>query len=1210
MEKIIMMDKSVLKEFRNRRKPLANVNAKSVDPRIRAFIKYCKSVPKIGAIIQNHFDQYPTLSLLEGTSNVRPPQAGTLEEIASIGLYLMYECSHGERLNELAGKHGIVKYDQVSGVNDYVSGAMEQYIDFTLDFLEDRIKEAVEMPVESEAVRGIKKFDKIVDKDKLEKDFTKFLDSNGYSGHIEEIVKKGQQVDLCVTAGKDAKPIAIFGFALSNDSETLIDATRKLEFLCNEGLLGKPDPFMFIVCPGQDKSSEAFEVYKINDKLYQLFVTTDEFPPYEVLRSKWERETKTQGGDIAISDERKLCTDFTDFLNKKKGYNRSNFEYGLRSNISRVLLDIIDRNNKKQLAVVGFGLSDEESVLHFAHNTFMTYIDDESYSEIKFYLVLPGVADLGEEFIIHEFHMTSGDTSAISCKDFPRYEELKQEAPSIQLGLFKKFRSGVDIEGSQILDRIIVLAADPNIGLYAEDVDESYANLRLADSGKRDNVVAQIHKYGEYGELIALAVVGPMKGVEVSEPKLNDFIDKGKITELSGYKKNIPGEKAWLNGNLPKKGTREKITVYVIHGEIVTVPEQLNALGEILNLGVENVGGEKAVNVFHKLMLKVFGKFATLRGDEVTDVDALGRDVLIDAFADTLIATEFNNGFTLSLMGNWGEGKSSVMEILKKKLRERGRFWAIYKEKRVKYKVPVLWALINSGLQKIRTSKFDFALFNAWEYEQTDNLAAGMAQEVVRGLKGEPYHGILNTIKCWLHKFWLAFCFNLIESRWDIFKFLLCGTASCFLYYHLKPQDINFVKDELLEHWPFTTSVAVSGFGGLWYLFKMIISFIKHPLPSNLEKYFKLPNYSKHLGLVPVLKGHIKILCKLKLNAIRIPFTKIKIGKDRKLLLFVDDLDRCKHDCIAETLDAIRLVMPTANVIVMICIDHRIAFKAVERHYHILAEKEDGNRRTSAAVARDYLGKIIQIPVTLEPIEHEYLRNYVYGKLFDFKEKEWKQFKDKPEPVEEPKSSRKKNRGASKSGVKEPIEQDNSNRFKKAFQKAGQTLVKQFIKPRDKNSNGGKIKDTPEEGVEFYRLAGLFEFNNPRQLLRLHNSFRFLKALGRGGDGSTLDMLQMLFWQEFLHNWPMKVRGRCMAALVKEEHVAKIEAAKAKKVLENVREEIAELFNKEGYQKLAEFVRVVVLPHNEEGVLDSAEAIEGWMGEEERKRKEKEKKKA
>ena len=96
-------------------------------------------------------------------------------------------------------------------------------------------------------------------------------------------------------------------------------------------------------------------------------------------------------------------------------------------------------------------------------------------------------------------------------------------------------------------------------------------------------------------------------------------------------------------------------------------------------------------------------------------------------------------------------------------------------------------------------------------------------------------------------------------------------------------------------------------------------------------------------------------------------------------------------------LDAIRLVMTIPNVIVMICIDHRIAFKAIERHYRTLAEEENGSSRSSAEVARDYLGKIIQLPVRLEPVKHGILEKYVYEKLFLFEEEKWKQFKETTE---------------------------------------------------------------------------------------------------------------------------------------------------------------------------------------------------------------------
>ncbi len=80
-----------------------------------------------------------------------------------------------------------------------------------------------------------------------------------------------------------------------------------------------------------------------------------------------------------------------------------------------------------------------------------------------------------------------------------------------------------------------------------------------------------------------------------------------------------------------------------------------------------------------------------------------------------------------------------------------------------------------------------------------------------------------------------------------------------------------------------------------------------------------------------------------------------------------------------------------------------------------------------------------------------------------------------------------------------------------------------------------------------------------------------------------------------------------MAVLIDKVHAEKVEPI-VRRVLNNMKDDIRTLFNEEPtrYEELAKFVRVVVLPHNEEGVLDNREAINNWMTEEERKRKEKE----
>ncbi len=44
-----------------------------------------------------------------------------------------------------------------------------------------------------------------------------------------------------------------------------------------------------------------------------------------------------------------------------------------------------------------------------------------------------------------------------------------------------------------------------------------------------------------------------------------------------------------------------------------------------------------------------------------------------------------------------------------------------------------------------------------------------------------------------------------------------------------------------------------------------------------------------------------------------------------------------------------------------------------------------------------------------------------------------------------------------------------------------------------------------------------------------------------------------------------------------------------------MRDDIAELFNGENYAELARFVQIVVLPHNEEGVLDTRAEIDEWL---------------
>lgn len=518
---------------------------------------------------------------------------------------------------------------------------------------------------------------------------------------------------------------------------------------------------------------------------------------------------------------------------------------------------------------------------------------------------------------------------------------------------------------------------------------------------------------------------------------------------------------------------------------------------------------------------------ASVFGDEPAEDDRLGRIGLVKALAGMLAVSnsEEIKGFTVGLLGDWGSGKSTVIELLKKEL------------------------------NRLYPKMFKFANFNAWEYEQTNNLAAGLAQEVVKCLT----KGLMSYIG----NPFLRICFIFCEYWRNLFRLILyCVVASIPLFVAYRME----LPKEYLGIGMGGGAIIIAA-----YLFKNIKHLFEHPLAVQLETFLKLPSYGQHLGLIPILKRHIKTLCKLKLNAVII--WKHKFGKDKKLVVFIDDLDRCQPKCITETMEAIRLVMAIPNVIVFVCIDHRIAFRAIKEYYKQL----DGNvnKHPSIDIARDYLGKIIHLPVRLLPPNHQELQVYINNKLFKNVIGTSKSKESESEISEKLKISSEKD-----IQIEEEIRAD-----KESFSKTKVTT-------KEKEAIEKEMVDTTFDRDTFSKLTKSFGFWNPRQLLRLRNSYRMLKALNRMKRYKNESLIKMLFWQEYLHNYPVDVRRKFMASLLHTEAVGDIESISIKQVIENVRDDIITIFEKEDDAgKLAEFVRTVVLPHNEEDVLDSKEAV-------------------
>lgn len=137
-------------------------------------------------------------------------------------------------------------------------------------------------------------------------------------------------------------------------------------------------------------------------------------------------------------------------------------------------------------------------------------------------------------------------------------------------------------------------------------------------------------------------------------------------------------------------------------------------------------------------------------------------------------------------------------------------------------------------------------------------------------------------------------------------------------------------------------------------------------LYSFIEKRYKSDDYRKHLGIVSVIRNDFEVLSKLFVNGNKEQTDKVPIHKLKKplqrIILYIDDLDRCPEDRVVEVLEAVNLLMAFPLFIVVVGVDPRWIKNSLIRRYGMQFSNDTSDRIDSS----DYLEKIFQVPFHLK----------------------------------------------------------------------------------------------------------------------------------------------------------------------------------------------------------------------------------------------------
>ncbi len=124
--------------------------------------------------------------------------------------------------------------------------------------------------------------------------------------------------------------------------------------------------------------------------------------------------------------------------------------------------------------------------------------------------------------------------------------------------------------------------------------------------------------------------------------------------------------------------------------------------------------------------------------------------------------------------------------------------------------------------------------------------------------------------------------------------------------------------------------------------------------------------YSDHLRSLEQFQGKFKWLVDQLIRE-----------RNTKLVVFIDDLDRCTPEKAVAVLEAIKLFLDVEGCIFVIGLDQDVVARGVELKYRELGLMKEGDEPHLVIDGARYLEKIIQLPFQIPPIEPEDMKRFV-----------------------------------------------------------------------------------------------------------------------------------------------------------------------------------------------------------------------------------------
>ena len=538
----------------------------------------------------------------------------------------------------------------------------------------------------------------------------------------------------------------------------------------------------------------------------------------------------------------------------------------------------------------------------------------------------------------------------------------------------------------------------------------------------------------------------------------------------------------------------------------------------LITVGTQDLASEDEVQQF---------KPAGLAGDRPARRDLLGRDRFATVIARLILHPQ-TEPLTMGIQAPWGQGKSSFLNLISRALtatacdhidealgkqlqeaddqlhrverdqldlaaegpaestedtqaRETRAREVEDRRQRLLQQQDELWRRrehwARSDVVQVR--------FNAWRYQDATHIWAGLVSEVSKEVEASlPWHGrILAPLRYTLRQRTTELLVGVVLPT---MLAVLAGVALYFLGYRVEGAGAANEVPSLLRF-------LVPGLGVLaviiWRVYKVV-----QPVSARMIDYVRLPDYRAQLGFQTQVLTDLAFLrgCLERPRLRRIGGHIRRRREDPKIVVFIDDLDRCSDATVMEVLQTINLILGESGLFVLLAVDTEKIQDAITNQY-----RNQGAGSADSSFAESYMRKIVQLSFYL-PRSDPQERLALVDQQFSPETLR----RSGPSPERRPPSG---------TGGDQPADTVvfgvdlNAVSFPRVV-------------------TGREVEDTPEE-LKAFRALKDFISNNPRELKRVLNTHRFVKILLQRAETPPTEEFQrkLVVWLIFCAEWPSLV---------------------------------------------------------------------------------------